>query len=322
MQTRRLGRSGLWLPVIGLGANNFGGRATPEASREVIAAALDHGVNLIDTANVYAQTRSESVVGEALRGRRHDAILATKAGIVPGGGARRLDSSRSHVMRQVEESLQRLETDYIDLYQIHAFDPATPLEETLGTLDDLVHSGKVRYIGCSNYNAWRLMKALALSERLDLERYVSVQPSYSLADRRVEQELVPLCMDQEVGLIAYLPLAGGLLTGKYLGLTDVPEDTRAAKVPGFRHVVLEGEERQALARGLVDLARERGVSASQVALAWLVGRPGVTCAIAGATRPSQIEDNARAAEITLDPAALERLEALSAPFLHHGFGDD
>jgi aryl-alcohol dehydrogenase-like predicted oxidoreductase len=310
------------VPVIGLGANNFGGRATPEASREVIAAALANGIRLIDTANVYAATKSEAIIGEALEGRRHEAIIATKAGIVTGGGERRHDTSRAHVLREVEASLRRLRTDYIDLYQMHAYDPLTPLDETLRALDDLVRAGKVRYIGASNYQAWQLLKAVGLSERLGLERFVSVQPSYSLADRRVEGELVPACLDQGIGIIAYLPLAGGLLTGKYVGATEVPPDSRAAKVPGYDRLMLEGEARQALARGVVELARARGVTAGQLALAWLIGRPGVATAIAGATRAAQVEENARAAELSLDAEALERLEHLSASFLRHGFGDN
>jgi aryl-alcohol dehydrogenase-like predicted oxidoreductase len=288
----------------------------------VIAAALANGVNLIDTADVYAATQSETIIGEALEGRRHEAILATKAGMVPGGGERRHNTSRAHILRAVEASLTRLRTDYIDLYQMHAYDPITPIEETLRTLDDLVRQGKVRYIGASNYPAWQLLKAIGTSGQLRLERFVSVQPSYSLADRRVEDELVPACLDQGVGLIAYFPLAGGLLTGKYVGAREVPPDTRAAKVPGFDRLMLQGDARQALARGLVELARERSVTPGQLALAWLVGRPGVASAIAGATRVAQVEENARAAQIVVDAEAAERLEALSAPFLHQGFTED
>jgi 1-deoxyxylulose-5-phosphate synthase len=321
VQVRRLGRSGLAVPVIGLGANNFGGRATREASREVIAAALEHGMTFIDTANVYAATESESIIGEALEGRRHEAIIATKAGAVVGGGSTGRNSSRTHLMHEVEGSLRRLRTDYIDLYQIHAFDPATPLEETLRTLDDLVRAGKVRYIGASNYQAWQLMKALAISERLNLETYISVQPSYSLANRLIEQELVPMCVDQNVGIIAYLPLAGGLLTGKYTPGAEPPPDTRAAKMPAFGRLMLEGEHKVALAAGVSALARERGVAPAQVALAWLLHQPGVTCAIAGATRVAQVEENVGAADLALDDAALERLATLSAPFRVHGFDE-
>jgi len=313
MQTRPLGRSGLQVPVIGLGANNFGGRATPEASREVIAAALDHGVNFIDTANVYAQTNSESVLGEALEGRRHEALIATKCGIVLGTPMR-ANSSRSHILQEVEGSLRRLRTDYIDLYQIHAFDPGTPLEETLRTLDDLVRSGKVRYIGCSNYPAWQLMKALAISERERLEAYISVQPSYSLADRQIEDELVPMCLDQGIGIIAYLPLAGGVLTGKYQPGAEPSPDTRAGKIPAYATTMLNNQAKIALAQGVVDLARERGIAPSQVALAWVIRQPGVTTAIAGATRVAQLEENAGAADVDLDADALERLDRLSAPF--------
>lgn len=322
MQVRRLGTSGLEVSAIGLGANNFGGRATPEASREVIAAALDLGVTFIDTANVYAANQSEAVLGEALQGRRHEAIIATKAGVEMLSEGMRANASRHHVLREVEGSLRRLCTDYIDLYQIHTFDENTPLEETLRTLDDLVRSGKVRYIGASNYDAWQLMKAVAITERLHLEPYISVQPSYSLANRLIEHELVPMCLDQGIGIIAYLPLAGGLLTGKYLGVTEPPPDTRAGKMPAFARRMLEGEHKQALAQGVADLAKELGATPSQVSLAWLLHQPGVTSAIAGATRVSQIEDNAAAAALELPAMALERLAALSAPFCRHGFDEE
>jgi len=321
VQVRRLGRSGLEVSVLGLGTNAFGGRATAEDSRNVIAAALEHGITFIDTANIYTGGQSETIIGEALAGRRHEAILATKAGLVAGKGPLDRGSSRYHLMRELEASLRRLRTDYIDLYQIHTFDPHTPLEETLRTLDDMVRSGKVRYVGASNYRAWELMKALAVSDRLGTERYVSVQPSYSLADRVPEDELVPLCLDQGVGVIAYFPLAGGLLTGKYAAGQEPPADSRAAKSPAFGRKMLEGEHKMALAQGVTQIAGELGATPSQVALAWLIHQPAVSTAIAGATRVSQVEDNAKAADVQLDTGALERLDALSRPFLLERFDE-
>jgi 1-deoxyxylulose-5-phosphate synthase len=321
VQVRHLGRSGLQVSVLGLGTNAFGGRATAEAAKEVLAASLASGATFIDTANGYAGGQSETIIGEALRGRRHEAVLATKAGLVMGPGPLDRGSSRLHLMRELETSLRRLGTDYIDLYQIHTFDATTPLEETLRTLDDMVRSGKVRYIGASNYRGWELMKALGLSDRLGLERYVSVQPSYSLGDRVPEQELVPLCLDQGVGLIAYFPLAGGLLTGKYRPGVEPPPDSRAAKAPAFGQKMLGSEQRMALAEGVTALARELSATPSQVALAWLIAQPAVTTAIAGATRVSQVEENAAAADLVLDAATLSRLDALSAPFLTQRFDE-
>jgi aryl-alcohol dehydrogenase-like predicted oxidoreductase len=306
---------------VSLGTNAFGGRATAEDSREVIAAALAHGITFIDTANIYTRGQSETIIGEALEGRRHEAVLATKAGLVAGPGPLDRGSSRHHLMRELEGSLRRLRTDYVDLYQIHTFDPWTPLEETLRTLDDMVRQGKARYVGASNYRAWELMKALGLSDRLGLERFISVQPSYSLGDRVPERELVPLCLDQGVGLIAYFPLAGGLLTGKYRSGEAPPPDSRAAKAPAFGERMLGNDARVALAQGVAALAQEIGAAPAQVALAWLIHKPAVATAIAGATRVSQVEENAGAAEIALDEAAMERLDALSAPFVSDMFDE-
>lgn len=314
VQVRHLGRSGLRVSALGLGTNAFGGRATPEVSREVIAAALAHGITFIDTANNYTGGQSEAIIGEALRGRRQEAVLATKAGLVAGEGPLDRGSSRHHLMRELETSLRRLETDYIDLYQIHTFDPDTPLEETLRALDDMVRAGKVRYIGASNYHGWELMKALGLSDRLGLERFVSIQPSYSLGDRVPEQELVPLCLDQGVGLIAYFPLAGGLLTGKYRPGAPPPPDSRAAKAPAFGQRMLASAARTALAQEVAALARELSATPAQVAVAWLLRQPAVASAIAGATRVAQVEENAGALDVALDPGALARLDALSEPF--------
>lgn len=196
MKYRRLGSSGLEVSVLGLGTNAFGKRADQETSVRIIHHAIDQGVNFIDTANIYAGSESERIIGEALSGKRHEVVLATKAGLVNGEGPNSRGSSRYHLMQELERSLKRLQTDYVDLYQIHTFDPNTPLEETLRTLDDMVRSGKVRYIGASNYAAWELMKALGISEAKGLNRYVSTQTSYSLADRTPEQELVPANMQE------------------------------------------------------------------------------------------------------------------------------
>jgi aryl-alcohol dehydrogenase-like predicted oxidoreductase len=319
MRYLRLGASGLKVSAIGLGANAFGGRATPEASHEVIRTALDLGINLIDTANVYTAGQSERIIGEAIASRRDEVVLATKAGMRAGDGPLDRGSSRLHLMRELERSLTRLRTDHVDLYQIHRFDDETPLEETLRTVDDMVRSGKVRYLGASNYAAWQLMKALGLCDRLGLERLVSVQPSYSLAGRRVEEELVPCCLDQGVGIIAYFPLAGGLLSGKYVRGQAVPKGSRADTTPAFGERMLGSEARLALAEGVAAIARDLGATPAQVALAWLVHMPAVASAIAGATRADQVRENAAAADLTLEPAVMERLDQLSRPFASVSF---
>lgn len=219
MNYRRLGSSGLKVSELGLGTNAFGKRADEKTSIRIIEHALDHGINFIDTANIYAGTESERIIGQALAGKRQHVVLATKAGLIKGTGPNERGSSRYHLQQELDNSLKRLQTDYVDLYQIHTFDPHTPLDETLRALDDMVSAGKVRYIGASNYAAWEIMKALGISELKGYARYVSTQVSYSLADRTPERELVPLCMDQGVGIIPYFPLAGGFLRGNIIRTT-------------------------------------------------------------------------------------------------------
>lgn len=303
--------------VLGLGTNAFGKRADRETSIRIIHHAMDNGVNFIDTANIYANTESESIIGEALAGRRRHAVLTTKAGLPKDGGPNGRGSSRFHLQRELEDSLRRLGTDYVDLYQIHTFDPHTPLEETLRTLDDMVRSGKVRYIGASNYAAWELMKALGISELRGFCRYVSMQVSYSLADRTPEREMVPLCLDQGVGIIPYFPLAGGILSGKYALTDDAPSDSRANTDPNFRKYL---EPRNVeLGQTVSRLASERGISPSALSLAWLMERPAVSTVIAGATRVGQTEDNLKSLEVVLDDGILHQLDEASLPFRNEPF---
>ncbi|KAA9005805.1 aldo/keto reductase [Paenibacillus spiritus] len=313
MKFRRLGGSGLMVSQLGLGTNAFGKRADQATSISIVHAALDHGVNFIDTANIYAGTESERIIGIALQGRRHEAVLATKAGLPRHDGPNGSGASRHHLMRELDNSLRRLRTSYIDLYQIHTFDPNTPLEETLRTLDDMVSSGKVRYIGASNYAAWELMKAIGISERRGYLSYVSIQSSYSLADRTPEREIIPLCLDQKVGLIPYFPLAGGILTGKYSS-GGVPPGSRADSDPPFARF-LTGE-RIALANEVRQLALAAGTTPGALSLAWLMSRPAVSTVIAGATHPSQLEDSLGSLCLKLDEAILKRLDELSEPFVH------
>lgn len=314
MQYNRLGSSGLQVSSLGLGTNAFGKRADQGVSTRILHLALDEGINFIDTANIYAGTASETIIGQALEGRRHQAVLATKAGLPRGEGPSERGSSRHHLMRELEDSLRRLKTDYVDLYQIHTFDPHTPLEETLRTLDDMVSSGKVRYIGASNYAAWEMMKALGISDRNGYVRYASIQTSYSLADRTPETELVPFCLDQGVGIIPYFPLAGGILTGKYAAKGDAPSGSRADTDPNFNRFLEEKNIR--LGQQTAALAEEYGFAPAAMSVAWLMNRPAVSTVIVGATRPEQLEANKKSLELVLPPELEQQLNELSEPFIH------
>lgn len=306
------------MSVYGLGTNAFGGRADEATSTALIHHALDRGVNLIDTSNRSPATPgvrmlSETIIGTALKGRRDAAIIATKVGKRTGEGPNDANCSRGHIMREVERSLRRLQTDYIDLYQIHWFDPATPLEETLRALDDLVRAGKVRYAGCSNYAAWQLCKALWVSDRNGWVRYDAVQPEYSPADRRIERELIPLCLDEGVGVLAYYPLAGGVLTGKYRSDTDPPHDSRAKTQPGFAARLTA--RTLALAEEMRRLAAETECTVGQLTLAWVMNRPGITSALVGATTVAQQEENLAAVDLTAPPDAMRRITEMSNAFV-------
>lgn len=231
MKYRRLGASGLEVSEIGIGTNNFGGRLDADQSATVVHSALDNGINLFDTANIYSHGVSEEYLGKALATRREQAVVATKFGMQWADGPHGKGGSRKHIMDSVEGSLKRLRTEYIDLYQIHRQDPETPVDETLRALDDVIKSGKVRYIGCSNYDAWRISDAIWTSEHLGLARFVSSQPEYSMIVRDIETDILPACANYGLGILPYFPLAHGFLTGKYKRGQDVPEGTRLALTP-------------------------------------------------------------------------------------------
>lgn len=310
---RTLGRSGLNVSAYGLGTNAFGGRADEQTSVAIIHHAIDHGVNLIDTANVYTDSNSERIIGKATRDRRDRVVLATKCALKVGDGPNDQGASRGHIMREVERSLARLGTDYIDLYQIHTWDERTPLEETLRALDDLVRAGKVRYAGCSNYAAWQVCRALWTSDRRGFARYESVQPAYSPADRRIETELVPCCLAEGVGLLVYFPLAGGVLTGKYTPGSPPPQGSRALTQPQFAKRL--NEQNLRLAQDMAGLASEIGCTVSQLTLAWVMQRPGITSALVGATKVAQQEENLKAVDLKVPPQILDRVTELSAAFV-------
>ncbi|HLY24398.1 MAG TPA: aldo/keto reductase [bacterium] len=310
---RTLGRSGLNVSAYGLGTNAFGGRADEQTSVAIIHHAIDHGVNLIDTANVYTDANSERIIGKATRDRRDRVVLATKCALKVGDGPNDQGASRGHIMREVERSLARLATDYIDLYQIHTWDGHTPLEETLRALDDLVRAGKVRYAGCSNYAAWQVCRALWISDRRGFTRYESVQPAYSPADRRIETELVPCCLAEGLGLLVYFPLAGGVLTGKYKPGSPPPQGSRALTQPQFAKRLSEQNLR--LAQDMAGLASEIGSTVSQLTLSWVMQRPGITSALVGATKIAQQEENLGAVDLKVPPQILDRVTELSAAFV-------
>jgi aryl-alcohol dehydrogenase-like predicted oxidoreductase len=325
MEYRRLGRSGLFVSALTLGTMTFGGQggfskvgATDIAgARRQVDMCLDAGINLFDTANIYSGGESEQVLGEAISGRRDDLILATKVRMSVGGGPNDTGLSRHHIIRQCEESLRRLGTDHIDLYQVHEWDGLTPLEETLEALDTLVRSGKVRYVGSSNYSGWHLMKALSVSERLGLQRYVSQQIHYTLQAREAEYELVPLALDQECPILVWSPLAGGLLSGKYRRDRDASEGRH---VEGWDEPpVYDSDKLYDIVDVLVEVAEDRGVSAAQVALSWLLGRAGVASVIVGARTDEQLADNLEAAELELSEEERRRLDEVSAPPLIYPF---
>lgn len=314
MEERNIGRSGLRVSAIGLGCNNIGGRCDAEASRAVVHAALDAGITLFDTANVYpmgAPGRSEELLGQLLGPRRKDVVLATKVG-VPMEGGRLGGASRRTIIAAAEESLTRLGTDWIDLYQLHRFDPLTPIEETLRALDDLVRQGKVRYIGCSRFAAWQVVDALWTSRSALLSAFVACQDEYSLLAREPESGLLDAMQAHGLGLLPYFPLASGLLTGKYRRDAPMPPSARLSYTPLLSgHFVTE--RNLAMVEALRAFCEERGRTLLELAFSWLLARPTVASVIAGATRPAQIAENINAGSWALSADDLAELDRISAP---------
>jgi len=306
MEYRQLGKSGLKVSAIGLGGNTFGNGADEAATARIVNRALDIGVNFIDTADVYTRGISEELVGKAVKGRRHEAIIATKVRGKMGDLPNDEGLSRKHIMDGIEASLRRLQTDYVDLYQVHQVDPSTPIYETLSALDTLVSQGKVRYLGCSNFAAWQICESLWASDRKNLTPFVSVQPRYNLMDRAIERELLPFCRQYGIGIIPYSPLAGGILTGKYKEGEAPPPDTRAGRQDRLRNQLTP--DLHAKVGALGKWAQDQGHTAGGLALAWLLSRPEVSTIIAGATRPEQVESNAKASEWKLSESDLKQID--------------
>jgi aryl-alcohol dehydrogenase-like predicted oxidoreductase len=311
MQIRNLGGSGLRVSAVGLGCNNFGQRTDLEASRKVIHKAIDLGITLFDTADIYSNMGgSETVLGAVLGDRRKDIVLATKYSKAMSDDGTKQGASRRYIMEAVEASLKRLKTDYIDLYQQHDYDPLTPIEETMRALDDLVRQGKVRYIGNSNFPAWRIAEAEHVARAINVSRFISCQDEYSLVVRDIEKDIVPCAQQYNLGLLPFFPLASGLLTGKYRKGEAAPDDTRFGKVPRLRdrYVTPRNEE---IVEKLQAFAKARGHSMLELAFSWLASRPQVSSVIAGATRVEQVEQNVKAIDWTLSAEELAEVDGIT-----------
>ncbi|HEX8434528.1 aldo/keto reductase [Archangium sp.] len=322
MEFRQLGGSGFKVPVLSLGTGTFGGTNeffkgfgtsdVKEATR-LVDVALDAGMNMFDSADVYSGGVAEEILGQAIKGRRERVIISTKATFRTGTGPNDVGSSRYHLVRSCEASLRRLGTDFIDLFQLHGFDAVTPVEETLNALDDLVRAGKIRYIGCSNFSGWHLMKSLAVSERYNLARYVAHQAYYSLVGREYEWELMPLGLDQKVSAVVWSPLGWGRLTGKLRRGQPLPENTRLQNsVTASLGPQVPEEYLYRVVDALEEVARETGKTVPQIALNWVLGRPTVANVIIGARTEEQLRQNLGALGWSLSPEQVAKLDAASA----------
>jgi len=318
MEYRSLGRSGLRVSALSFGTMTFGGgeyfkhmgNDQVDEARSLVDICLDSGVNLFDTADIYSHGRSEEVLGAAIGpDRRHDVLIATKAFARMGPGLHDAGNSRLHLIKACEDSLRRLRTDYIDLYQVHGFDSLVPVEETLSALDQLIRQGKVRYVGCSNFSGWHLMKSIAIASRVGYEPFISQQVYYSLLARELEYELIPLGLDQQIGILVWSPLSFGLLSGKYRRNTPKPESTRLAQMdpPG----TVDWDHLYRIVDVLAEVGRNRGKSVPQVALNWLLRRPGISSLVLGARNELQLRENLGAVGWSLSEEEVRRLEAAS-----------
>jgi voltage-dependent potassium channel beta subunit len=312
MKYRRLGGSGLKVSEISLGSwLTYGGYVEKENAVNSIYKAYDLGINFFDTANVYERGEAEKVVGEALKPYPRDSyVLATKVFWPMGDGPNDRGLSRKHVFEQLHASLKRLGTDYVDIYYCHRYDPATPVEETLRTIDDLVTQGKILYAGVSEWTAAQIAEGLAVSDKYLLDRIVVNQPVYNMLNRYIEKEIIPLGEKQGVGQVVFSPLAQGLLTGKYKSASDFPQDSRAAKLENIRNGITEDKIEKVVQ--LTKIAGELDITVGQLALAWILRQPNVASALVGASRPSQVEENTKASGIELQQDVLDRIETILA----------
>ena len=311
MDYRRLGHSGLWVSAVGIGCNNFGAKCDEATTRAVVHACLDAGITLFDTADMYGNRGgSETLLGRILGHHRKDIVLASKFGLPMGEGPYLNGAGRHYIMRAVEDSLRRLRTDHLDLYQVHRPDPATPIEETLRALDDLVRDGKVRYVGCSNFAGWQLAEAEWAARAGGTVRFISAQNEYSLVDRRIEGDLVPAANAYGVGILPYFPLANGLLTGKYQRNHAMPDGARMTERPTRAEEVLT-DRNWTIAEKVADYAAARGHSLLEAAIGWLASQDHVPSVIAGATTAEQVAQNAAAADWRMTAEEIADINALS-----------
>lgn len=297
MQYRNLGKSGLRVSAIGLGTNQFGGKVSLNETGNILDAAIDSGINFIDTADVYQGGRSEENIGKSLKGKRSKVLIATKVFFKVGEGPNDQSASRQHIFEGVDASLRRLQTDHIDLYQIHRWDEVTPIEETMNALNDLVRMGKVRYIGASNFSAWQLAQANAIAEQNGLTKFVSIQPHYHMFERDIERELIPACDYFGIGILPYFPLAGGFLTGKYQKSKPIPEGSRGETSDYVKNYMIEAN--YVRLSKLRQFSEERGFELNQLAHTWLLAQPMVSSVISGATQVEHVVANASAGDWNL-----------------------
>lgn len=331
MEHRQLGGSGLFVPAFTFGTGTFGGKgdlfsafgdSDVKAAVRLVDVCLDNGVNCFDTADIYSGGDSETILGKALAGRRDKVLISTKATFRMGPGPNDVGSSRFHLIKAVDASLKRLGTDYIDLFQLHGFDAFTPVEEVLSTLDGMVQAGKIRYIGCSNFSGWHLMKSLAVSDRYGWSRYVAHQAYYSLVGRSYEWELMPLALDQKVGCVVWSPLGWARLTGKIRRGTPMPQQSRLQSQAAIdAGPPVDDAYLYDVVDALEAVGKEVGASVPQVALAWVLSRPSVSSVIIGARDEAQLQQNLKALELKLTPAHIKTLDDASAtplayPYFH------
>lgn len=310
MEYGRLGNSGLVVSKVGLGTNNFGGRIDMEQTRSVIDRALDQGITLFDTADAYGEGKSEEFIGEILGNRRHEVVIATKFASATGESPYSRGTARRYIMQAVEASLRRLQTDYIDLYQVHFPDPQTPILETLQALDDLVHQGKVRYFGESNFAGWQIVDAVWTARTEHLARPISAQHDYSLVNQEAKKEVLPAARAMGLGVLPFYPLGGGFLTGKYRRGAPLPEGARLTKLPAQRSARFLNEHNFDLLEKYEAFAADRGHSITELAFAWLLAQPEIASVIAGATRSEQVDENVATIRWKLSAADFEALERL------------
>lgn len=315
-----LGSAGVRVSPLCLGTMMFGGPTSRDESIRIIDEALDRGINFIDTADIYSSGEAEKVLSEALRDRRDRVVLATKGRQPMGDGPNRQGASRVHLMEALEASLRRLRTDYVDLYYVHVPDYETPIEETLRALDDMVRAGKVRYIGCSNFRAWRLCEALWTSDRRNLHRFACVQPLYNIVNRDIEVELLPLCREYGVGVVSYSPLARGILTGKYRPTAPPPEGSRASRNDQRLREAEWREESLEIAASITAYCQKRGLPPSRFALAWCLANPTVTSVIIGPRTIEQFNDNLGCLDVTVTSDDEAFIDGLVPPGEHSGRG--